>query len=85
MSTGRSRVGSRKSSHVGNAVGRDVLADFAPGRAYEDRAVTVVEAAVDTLDVSCACGKAARKFPQADVRSGACQWWCGRRGCEEPS
>ena len=49
----------------------------------DDRTGTVVEPAVETLAVSCACGKESRPFPQADVRAGTCQWWCGRRGCEE--
>ncbi len=47
-----------------------------------DRTATVIEPAVDELPVACECGKAARKFPTADVRAGRCQWWCGRRRCE---
>lgn len=47
-----------------------------------ERTATVIEVDKAELDVACACGKGARKFPTADVRAGRCQWGCGRRGCE---
>jgi hypothetical protein len=79
---GHRPVGRIKSNNVGNPLLRDSLADLAPHRIGEDDHSTQVTPAVEELAVACACGKGSRKFPQADVRAGRCQWSCGRRRCE---